>query len=387
MKLLLSTLASGNKGERLMVADVKRAYLHAKSKRLTYVQLPPEDTLPGEEHMCGKLNFSMHGTRDAAATWSEEYTEKLRAMGFSIEKASRCEFHHKPRGLRAYVHGDDFVVVGMPEQLKWMRSAIDEKSELTVEVLVPGKDQVKEARVLNMIIRWTKGGVEYEADPRHVEIILQQFNIGECKLAITPGTKDECQATAGDAARMGADEKLDGSKHVSYRAIVAIANYLAPGRPDIAFAVKEFARSMSGPCCGDWERPKRLARYLKGRPRVVKKFAWQRHVGPLTIYTDADWVGDMKTRKSTPGGCTMIGGHLLKAWSKTETLVALSSGESELYATLRAALGGLGMQSVAKDLGIDLRGEVWGDASAAIGMINRRGLGKRRHIDSGFLWT
>merc|ERR1711938_185593 len=60
MKLLLSMLASGNKGERLMVADVKRAYFHAKSKRTTYVQLPPEDVRPGEENMCGRLNYSMH---------------------------------------------------------------------------------------------------------------------------------------------------------------------------------------------------------------------------------------------------------------------------------------------------------------------------------------
>ena len=67
MKLLLSTLTSNNKGERLMVADVKRAYFHAKAKRLTYVKLPPEDIGPGEEGMCGRLNYAMYGTRDAAA--------------------------------------------------------------------------------------------------------------------------------------------------------------------------------------------------------------------------------------------------------------------------------------------------------------------------------
>ena len=82
----------------------------------------------------------------------------------------------------------------------------------------------------------------------------------------------------------------------------------------------------------------------------------------------------------------MIGKHWLKGRAKTQTLVALSSGESELYATLRAASEGLGAQSISKDLGIDLRGEVWGDASAALGIIKRRGLGKTRHIDTGFLW-
>ena len=82
----------------------------------------------------------------------------------------------------------------------------------------------------------------------------------------------------------------------------------------------------------------------------------------------------------------MIGNHLLKGWSKTQTVVAPSSGESELYATLKAASEGLGLLSVAKDLGIWLSGEVWADASAALGIIKRRGLGKTRHIDTGLLW-
>ena len=38
------------------------------------------------------------------------------------------------------------------------------------------------------------------------------------------------------------------------------------------------------------------------------------------------------------------------------------------------------------DLGWHLRGEVWGDASAALGIINRRGFGKTRHIHTGHLW-
>lgn len=159
MKMLLSTLASGNRGKRLMVADVKWAYFHAKCKRLTYVKLPPEDVLPGEEHLCGRLNYSMYGTRDAAANWSEEYTERLMNMGFTVGKASPCVFYHAGRGLRAYVHGDDFVVTGMPAELQWMRSKIEEKYELKVEVLGLDQGQHTEVRVLNRILRWTAKGV------------------------------------------------------------------------------------------------------------------------------------------------------------------------------------------------------------------------------------
>ena len=118
MKLLLSVLTTGNKGERLMVADVKRAYFHAKPKRLTYDKLPPEDVGPGEEGLCGRLNFSMYGTRDAAANWSDEYTQRLIDIGFKAGKASPCDFNHPTRGMSVFVHGDDFLCSGSQAHLE-----------------------------------------------------------------------------------------------------------------------------------------------------------------------------------------------------------------------------------------------------------------------------
>lgn len=47
-----------------IVNDISRALFHAKVKRLVYVQLADEDKKPGEQDMCGRLNFSMYGTRD-----------------------------------------------------------------------------------------------------------------------------------------------------------------------------------------------------------------------------------------------------------------------------------------------------------------------------------
>ena len=81
-----------------------------------------------------------------------------------------------------------------------------------------------------------------------------------------------------------------------------------------------------------------------------------------------------------------IGTHCIKGWSKTQSLIALSSGESEFYASLKASAETLGLIAVLKDMGWHLQGEVWGDANAALGVINRKGFGKTRHIDTGFLW-
>ena len=71
---------------------------------------------------------------------------------------------------------------------------MEEIYELTVEVLGPEAGQCKEVRVLNRVLRWTDSGVEYEADPRHVEIIRKQLNIESCKTVATLGIKDEGHA-------------------------------------------------------------------------------------------------------------------------------------------------------------------------------------------------
>ena len=161
---------------------------------------------------------------------------------------------------------------------------------------------------------------------------------------------------------------------------------MCPDRPDIAYSVKEFARHMSSPSKGNWQQLKRLGRYLKGKPRVQQMFGWQGMPTMVRTYSDADWAGCKATRKSTTGGCILVGSHCVKGWSKTQALVALSSGESEFYATLKAAAETLGIISMMEDFGWHLSGEIWGDASAALGIINRRGLGKTRHIDTGLLW-
>ena len=143
---------------------------------------------------------------------------------------------------------------------------------------------------------------------------------------------------------------------------------------------------MANPTEGEWQRLKRLGRYLKGKPRLQQIYKGQHEQTILKVYSDADWAGCKVTRKSTAGGCVKIGEHIIKGWSKAQSLIALRPGRSELYATLKAAAEGLGIMAVLSDLGWLMRGEVWGDASAALGIIHRRGLGKTRHIDTGHLW-
>ena len=101
---------------------------------------------------------------------------------------------------------------------------------------------------------------------------------------------------------------------------------------------------------------------------------------------DTDFAGCVRTRRSTSGGCILRGSHLLQHWSTTQTTVALSSGEAELSGICRGASRGIGVRSIARDLGLELNLIVHTDATAAIGICRRRGLGKVRHLSVADLW-
>ena len=85
----------------------------------------------------------------------------------------------------------------------------------------------------------------------------------------------------------------------------------------------------------------------------------------------------------------MHGQHLLRCWTGTQATVALSSGEAELAGAVRATAEAIGMKNVIQELGGELREKsiIYTDASAALGILNRKGAGGIRHLDTRLLWV
>ena len=75
----------------------------------------------------------------------------------------------------------------------------------------------------------------------------------------------------------------------------------------------------------------------------------------------------------------------MKVWTKKQQ-VSLSTAESELYNAVKTASWSLGIQSVAKDLVIACGMNRHLDATASMCLVNRRGLGKAKHVDKQNLW-
>ena len=82
----------------------------------------------------------------------------------------------------------------------------------------------------------------------------------------------------------------------------------------------------------------------------------------------------------------MHGGHVLVHWSRTQQLVALSSAEAELNASIKADQEGLSLRNLATELGDEIGLILKGDSSANDGILKRTGAGKVKHLSVRQLW-
>ena len=130
-----------------------------------------------------------------------------------------------------------------------------------------------------------------------------------------------------------------------------------------------------------------MARYLRMYPQSSLMYAWQEQPAKLAVFSDADWGGCARTRRSTSGGLVLHGSHLLSCWSRTQQCVAPSSCESEVSALVKAGVEGLGANNKLRQCGEDVALESQTDASAAAGLCSRQGAGKVKHLTVRQLWA
>ncbi|XP_055585091.1 uncharacterized protein LOC129737944 [Uranotaenia lowii] len=114
-----------------------------------------------------------------------------------------------------------------------------------------------------------------------------------------------------------------------YRSLVGALLYLAVNaRPDVALSVGLLGRKVSEPNKSDWNAAKRVVQYLKSTKNYRLKFdpgdGWK-----LIGYSDANWGGDIRTRRSTTGFVVFYGGGPISWTSRCQDSVALSSMEAE----------------------------------------------------------
>ncbi len=132
---------------------------------------------------------------------------------------------------------------------------------------------------------------------------------------------------------------------------------------------------------------KHLTRYLLGTRGMHVSFPRdKRAIDEIIVYCDSDWASaSIEGRKSISAGIMFVNGCCLGSWSRGQSVTAMSSGEAEYYAILLAATEGVGLQSILKEIGHEVKVTVLSDSSAARAMCVRLGAGGLKHVETRFV--
>ena len=179
------------------------------------------------------------------------------------------------------------------------------------------------------------------------------------------------------AERKGSDDAFDTVcdqvQHSLFKAVVGKLHDITGVKPDLMIATKCLSYKLASPTLADSTRAMKALRYVKGTRELnlyltipaLKPNDLNKTLKHVTGYSDADWDGDPVTRKSTSCTLCQIDQFLLSSECQGQGTVALSSGESELYAFGALSAELIFAQAILKEIGLSFLIHARADSSTA----------------------
>ncbi|KAI9906740.1 hypothetical protein PsorP6_016208 [Peronosclerospora sorghi] len=139
-----------------------------------------------------------------------------------------------------------------------------------------------------------------------------------------------------------------------YRELIGTMLYIANGtRPDICVSICELSQHLEAPKPAHMKAAIRVLRYLAGTSKFG--LCYSRNdttmINPV-VYVDANWGGDVNTRRSRSGVLILLCGAAVIYKSKRQRSVALSSAEAEYVALSIAAQEVLRLRHLLTELSV-----------------------------------
>ncbi|XP_035842111.1 uncharacterized mitochondrial protein AtMg00810-like [Helianthus annuus] len=188
--------------------------------------------------------------------------------------------------------------------------------------------------------------------------LLHKFSMNLCKAVITPMES---------GIRLYVDQGKEIEDPSEYRKLVGSLIYLTLSRPDISFAVGVLSRYMQ---CLRKPHLIALRRVLKYVKFTLGQGVWfkREHEPKLFGYCDADYAGDLNTRRSTTGYTFMYGSSPVTWCSKRQPTMTLSTTEAEYRAVAMVAQEGVWLIRLMQDLHpiVNYQVKMFCDSSSAI---------------------
>ncbi len=231
------------------------------------------------------------------------------------------------RNKSIFVYVDDLLIIG---DLAKVQNTLQTLGKIFCLKDVGSLDKGGSSIVfLGRELKRVGDSIAFKMKTGYLDADFENFRLMNCRSATVPGSSTVKHMYDGD-------EALAVAAHRYYRQIVGRLQWLCPIRPDICFSVKELARNLNAPTKESEAQVKHLLRYLKGTQNyqfvLRPQYPGDQKSIEIEAFSDSDWAGCSKTRKSTSGFILQIFGTTIHFGSRTQSIHALSSGEAELYA-------------------------------------------------------
>jgi hypothetical protein len=352
--------------------DIDTAFLNADMEENIdiYIEQPAGFIDNSKPDFVYKLKKSLYGIKQAPRMWQKELSKFVVENLKFRPTSDPCIFTKEGDYIAIYV---DDIILGSCYESKIEELLNSFKSKYKCKDLGELENYIGfEVLKKNSMIALTQRS--------YIQKILGDFNMLDCNPSNTP-------------FKNTLSNMLDWNEPsiAPYRSAIGALLYLSNGtRPDISWIVGQLARHVEDPTKEAWECVKQVFRYLKSTKDLALVYTNDKQRRAVYAYSDSDWGGDIKTRRSTTGSLIFHNSNLVHWTSKLQTCISLSSCEAEIIAMSQTAQDLLWMQNLITDLEdgkepspeLDNLPILYGDNQSAQKVAKEtRYTGKMKHLD------
>nr|GEZ08513.1 putative ribonuclease H-like domain-containing protein [Tanacetum cinerariifolium]GEZ08516.1 putative ribonuclease H-like domain-containing protein [Tanacetum cinerariifolium] len=267
--------------------DVKSAFLYGGIDEEVYVTQPKGFVDPQHPKKVYKVVKALYGLHQAPRAWYATLSTFLLKHGYRRGKIDKTLFLKKNKRdiILVQVYVDD-IIFGSTKKA-WC----DE-----FKALMKGEFQMSAMGELTFFIglqvQQRPGGIFINQE-KYVQEILNKFDLRSVRTTTIPYEAPKPKS------KNASDSIVNG--HL-YRSMIGSLMYLTASRPDIMFVVSACSRNQITPTTSNLEAVKKIFKYLKGQPKLGLWYP-RESTFMLKAYSDSDYAGAHKDRKSTTGGC------------------------------------------------------------------------------------
>ncbi|KAK2437580.1 secreted RxLR effector protein [Trifolium repens] len=357
--------------------DVKTAFLHGELEETIYMQ-QPEGFVEDKSKVC-LLKKSLYGLKQSPRQWYRRFDEFLLKGGFVRSNYDSCVYMMKRNEkviLYLILYVDDILMASSDKhEIQRLKEMLNGEFEM--------KDLGSAKRILGIdILRDRSKGELFLSQHDYLKKVVERFIMSDSKVVNTPLghhsklSIKQCPQSEDERKKMESTPYASGVGSIMYGMVCS--------RPDLSYDISVVSRFMANPGQVHWQALKWVLRYLNGSLKSGLKYK-RIDLGKdaLEGYVDADYAGNVDTRKSLSGFVFTLFGTAVTWKANQQSVVALSTTQAEYIALVEGVKEAIWLKGMIGEMGIG-QGcvKIHCDSQSAIHLANHQVYHERtKHID------